>query len=95
MNDVDVTGRNANPYLALGVRPFINCASVRTAHSGSPAATSVAERPARSSRCICVSIGTRRKNLYMSSCCGRDDKRAARASADASETGRGPGSTAP
>src|ERR1700690_2860754 len=35
MNDVDVTGRNANPYLALGVRPFINCASVRTAHSGS------------------------------------------------------------
>jgi L-seryl-tRNA(Ser) seleniumtransferase len=27
--------RNANPYLALGVRPFINCASVRTAHSGS------------------------------------------------------------
>jgi seryl-tRNA(Sec) selenium transferase len=30
----DVT-RNTNPYLALGVRPFINCASVRTAHSGS------------------------------------------------------------
>src|ERR1700733_2431853 len=27
--------RNTNPYLALGVRPFINCASVRTAHSGS------------------------------------------------------------
>jgi D-glucosaminate-6-phosphate ammonia-lyase len=27
--------RNSNPYLALGVRPFINCASVRTAHSGS------------------------------------------------------------
>jgi D-glucosaminate-6-phosphate ammonia-lyase len=26
--------RNENPYLALGVRPFINCASVRTAHSG-------------------------------------------------------------
>jgi D-glucosaminate-6-phosphate ammonia-lyase len=26
---------NSNPYLALGVRPFINCASVRTAHSGS------------------------------------------------------------
>ena len=27
--------RNANPYAALGVRPFINCGSVRTAHSGS------------------------------------------------------------
>jgi D-glucosaminate-6-phosphate ammonia-lyase len=29
------TRRNANPYAALGVRPFINCGSVRTAHSGS------------------------------------------------------------
>ncbi len=27
--------RNSNPYAALGVRPFINCASVRTALSGS------------------------------------------------------------
>ena len=27
--------RNANPYLALGVRPFINCCSVRTMHGGS------------------------------------------------------------
>ena len=35
MNDAQMAGRNANPYLALGVRPFINCASVRTAHSGS------------------------------------------------------------
>ena len=39
MNDAPTTGptamRNASPYLALGVRPFINCASVRTAHSGS------------------------------------------------------------
>jgi D-glucosaminate-6-phosphate ammonia-lyase len=36
MDDVSREGtRNANPYLALGVRPFINCASVRTAHSGS------------------------------------------------------------
>lgn len=26
---------NANPYLALGVRPFINCCSVRTVHGGS------------------------------------------------------------
>ena len=35
MNDVSTSIRNADPYLALGVRPFINCASVRTAHSGS------------------------------------------------------------
>ncbi len=33
--DVPPAIRNANPYAALGVRPFINCASVRTAHSGS------------------------------------------------------------
>src|ERR1700730_16634852 len=26
---------NATPYLALGVRPFINCCSVRTMHGGS------------------------------------------------------------
>jgi D-glucosaminate-6-phosphate ammonia-lyase len=26
---------NSNPYLALGVRPFINCCSVRTIHGGS------------------------------------------------------------
>ena len=26
---------NSNPYLALGVRPFINCCSVRTMHGGS------------------------------------------------------------
>ncbi|MBV8121929.1 MAG: aminotransferase class V-fold PLP-dependent enzyme [Alphaproteobacteria bacterium] len=26
---------NCNPYLALGVRPFINCCSVRTLHGGS------------------------------------------------------------
>src|SRR6185437_8787904 len=35
MNDAAIAQRNTNPYLALGVRPFINCASVRTAHSGS------------------------------------------------------------
>ena len=29
------TESNANPYLALGVRPFINCCSVRTMHGGS------------------------------------------------------------
>jgi D-glucosaminate-6-phosphate ammonia-lyase len=29
------TAANANPYLALGVRPFINCCSVRTMHGGS------------------------------------------------------------
>src|SRR5260370_24465576 len=26
---------NTTPYLALGVRPFINCCSVRTMHGGS------------------------------------------------------------
>jgi len=39
MNDSMTEGpaalRNSNPYITLGVRPFINCASVRTAHSGS------------------------------------------------------------
>ncbi len=30
-----MTTNNANPYLALGVRPFINCCSVRTMHGGS------------------------------------------------------------
>ncbi len=35
MNDVSAATRNTNPYLALGVRPFINCCSVRTMHSGS------------------------------------------------------------
>jgi seryl-tRNA(Sec) selenium transferase len=39
MNDSMTEGpanlRNTNPYITLGVRPFINCASVRTAHSGS------------------------------------------------------------
>ncbi len=29
------TESNTNPYLALGVRPFINCCSVRTMHGGS------------------------------------------------------------
>src|SRR4029079_2569463 len=29
------TESNANPYLALGVRPFINCCSLRTMHGGS------------------------------------------------------------
>jgi seryl-tRNA(Sec) selenium transferase len=32
---VERTERNANPYIALGVRPFINCCSVRTMHGGS------------------------------------------------------------
>jgi D-glucosaminate-6-phosphate ammonia-lyase len=32
---VERTVSNANPYLALGVRPFINCCSVRTMHGGS------------------------------------------------------------
>src|ERR1700733_7556949 len=50
MNDVDVTGRNANPYLELGVRPFINCASVRTAHSGSLMLPEVRAAVAQASR---------------------------------------------
>ena len=29
------TQSKANPYRALGVRPFINCCSVRTMHGGS------------------------------------------------------------
>src|SRR6266568_1060842 len=33
--NVSLTRRNTNPYAALGVRPFINCGSVRTANSGS------------------------------------------------------------
>jgi L-seryl-tRNA(Ser) seleniumtransferase len=32
---VERTESNANPYLTLGVRPFINCCSVRTMHGGS------------------------------------------------------------
>jgi D-glucosaminate-6-phosphate ammonia-lyase len=31
----EVMAANSNPYLALGVRPFINCCSVRTLHGGS------------------------------------------------------------
>ena len=50
MNDADVTGRNVNPYLALGVRPFINCASVRTAHSGSLMLPEVRAAVAQASR---------------------------------------------
>src|SRR5271168_2065884 len=35
MNDTAAKATNANPYLAIGVRPFINCSSVRTMHGGS------------------------------------------------------------
>jgi D-glucosaminate-6-phosphate ammonia-lyase len=42
--------RNTNPYLALGVRPFINCASVRTAHSGSLMLPEVRAAVAQASR---------------------------------------------
>jgi D-glucosaminate-6-phosphate ammonia-lyase len=35
MTDSAVPATNADPYLAIGVRPFINCASVRTMHGGS------------------------------------------------------------
>src|SRR5438132_7654949 len=33
--DMPARNPNTNPYLALGVRPFINCCSVRTMHGGS------------------------------------------------------------
>lgn len=42
--------RNADPYRALGVRPFINCASVRTAHSGSLMLPQVRAAVAQASR---------------------------------------------
>ncbi len=41
---------NANPYLALGVRPFINCCSVRTMHGGSLMLPQVREAMDRASR---------------------------------------------
>jgi D-glucosaminate-6-phosphate ammonia-lyase len=50
MNDVPAATRNTNPYLALGVRPFINCASVRTAHSGSLMLPEVRAAVAQASR---------------------------------------------
>jgi seryl-tRNA(Sec) selenium transferase len=47
---MDEAVRNTNPYLALGVRPFINCASVRTANSGSLMLPQVRAAIARASR---------------------------------------------
>jgi D-glucosaminate-6-phosphate ammonia-lyase len=44
--------RNANPYLALGVRPFINCGSVRTAFSGSLMLPEVRAAVDQASRCF-------------------------------------------
>ncbi len=41
---------NTNPYLALGVRPFINCCSVRTMHGGSLMLPQVREAMAAASR---------------------------------------------
>src|SRR5437899_5298958 len=41
---------NANPYLVLGVRPFINCCSVRTMHGGSLMLPQVREAMAEASR---------------------------------------------
>lgn len=48
--ELPAAARNANPYLALGVRPFINCASVRTAHSGSLMLPEVRAAVAQASR---------------------------------------------
>jgi D-glucosaminate-6-phosphate ammonia-lyase len=41
---------NYNPYLTLGVRPFINCCSVRTVHGGSLMLPQVREAMAQASR---------------------------------------------
>jgi D-glucosaminate-6-phosphate ammonia-lyase len=41
---------NVNPYLALGVRPFINCCSVRTMHGGSLMLPQVRSAVAEASR---------------------------------------------
>jgi D-glucosaminate-6-phosphate ammonia-lyase len=41
---------NTNPYLMLGVRPFINCCSVRTMHGGSLMLPQVREAIAEASR---------------------------------------------
>ncbi len=35
MTDTAAPAANTDPYLAIGVRPFINCCSVRTVHGGS------------------------------------------------------------
>src|SRR6202007_2289493 len=43
-------GMTNNPYLALGVRPFINCCSVRTMHGGSLMLPQVREAVAEASR---------------------------------------------
>src|SRR5215472_4070151 len=49
MNDTARTA-NTNPYLAIGVRPFINCCSVRTLHGGSLMLPQVREAIAQASR---------------------------------------------
>src|SRR5437667_293545 len=41
---------NANPYVVLGVRPFINCCSVRTMHGGSLMLPQVRDAMAEASR---------------------------------------------
>src|SRR5947209_11790052 len=41
---------NTNPYLMLGVRPFINCCSVRTMHGGSLMLPQVRDAIAEASR---------------------------------------------
>ena len=43
---------NLDPYLALGVRPFINCCSVRTMHGGSLMLPQVRAAIDAASRCV-------------------------------------------
>ena len=50
MNDTARTTANTNPYLAIGVRPFMNCCSVRTLHGGSLMLPQVREAIAQASR---------------------------------------------
>lgn len=50
MNDTARTVSNTNPYLAIGVRPFINCCSVRTLYGGSLMLPQVREVIAQASR---------------------------------------------
>jgi len=50
MPDDASAARNADPYRALGVRPFINCCSVRTVHGGSLMLPQVRQAVAEASR---------------------------------------------
>ena len=48
----DATRTNADPYAAIGVRPFINLCSVRTVHGGSLMLPQVRAAMAEASRAV-------------------------------------------